>query len=62
MPTIDALAEEIKAMTPAEQLRLAAEILDRAKERPDLVVKVARPIVQRVADDLALLALSRAFK
>lgn len=64
MSAAENLAAEIAAKSPADQLRLAAMMLDEAKssDRSDdervTLIKVAQPIVQRVATELgAVLAL-----
>lgn len=46
--TVEELAAAVKAMKGSDRLRLAAELLDRGQ------IQTAAPIVQMVADDLAL--------
>lgn len=46
---VEALAERVKALTPADKLRLAAGLLEQG------LYDQARPIIQQVSDDLALL-------
>lgn len=58
------LAERIRKMSPADQLRAAAEILDSVKDAPDAkrlgLTGIAHSLAERVVTELgAALALAR---
>lgn len=48
---LEALAHQMKALTPSNQLRLAATLLER--QTPDTQA-IAQTLVQRVLDEIAL--------
>jgi hypothetical protein len=47
---LQALADQINALTPAQRLRLAADAFD--EKRPDLALMIAKPLIDEL--DLAL--------
>ena len=49
--TVSALAAQVKALSPADRLRLAATLIERGN------YAVARPIVASVSDELTILTL-----
>ena len=53
---LDALAEKVKRLSPADRLRLAADLIERGR------IELAQPIVSRTADEIELLRIMAAAK
>lgn len=51
-PRATALADEIKALSPPDKLRLAAGLLERKK--PELALKIAHDVVAELGAELML--------
>jgi hypothetical protein len=53
---LDALAEKVKRLSPADRLRLAADLIERGR------IELAQPIVSRTAGEIELLHIMAAAK